>query len=241
VSAELTSPATVAPGRSPEEVLAWAAERFPRIALATAFGPEGCALIDMIGRRQLPIRMITVDTGLFFPETIDLWKKLEQRYGVTIEAIRPRHSVEEQAREYGERLWERDPDRCCELRKVQPLTEALAGLDAWITSVRRDQTLQRASAEVVEVDRRFGLIKVNPLVEWTSDQVWDYLRKHDVPVNPLHALGYPSIGCTPCTSRVGAGEDPRAGRWRGTSKTECGLHVGPRETRIVLERRRPRA
>lgn len=241
MSAELTPLGSVAPGRSPEEVLAWAAGRFPRIALATAFGPEGCALIDMIGRRRLPIRIVTIDTGLFFPETIDLWKKLEKRYEVTIEAIRPRQSVQEQAREHGERLWERDPDRCCELRKVAPLAGLLSGLDAWISSVRRDQTPQRATAEVVEVDRRFGLIKVNPLAEWSSARVWDYLREHDVPVNPLHALGYPSIGCTPCTTRVGAGEDPRAGRWRGTSKTECGLHVGPRETRVVLERHRPRA
>ncbi|HEY7516599.1 MAG TPA: phosphoadenylyl-sulfate reductase, partial [Vicinamibacteria bacterium] len=123
------------------------------------------------------------------------------------------------------RLWERDPDRCCALRKVEPLGRALAGLDAWVTAIRRDQTDDRATAGLVERDPRFGLFKVNPIVGWSSEEVWRYARAHDVPVNPLHGQGYPSIGCWPCTGRVLPGEDPRSGRWRGRGKTECGLHA----------------
>ena len=124
-------------------------------------------------------------------------------------------------------LVRRAPDRCCELRKVQPLRAELAGWDAWVTAIRRDQTPDRAGARVVEHDRRFGLIKVNPLVAWTHRDVWRHLAAHDVPYNPLHDRGYPSIGCRPCTGPVADGEDPRAGRWRGRGKNECGLHVLP--------------
>jgi len=129
-------------------------------------------------------------------------------------------------------LWERDPDRCCEMRKVQPLRAALAGADAWITALRRDQTPDRANASMLEHDQKFGLVKINPLVEWTAQDVRDYVREHDVPFNPLHEQGYPSIGCAPCTSPVQAGESPRAGRWRGKGKTECGIHN--RSSQIVL-------
>lgn len=216
-------------GRSPSEILEWAALRFaPRITFATAFGAEGCALVDIIGQRRLPIDVFTLDTGLLFPETIALWRRLEDRYGITIRAVRPALTVDEQSALHGDRLWERDPDRCCELRKVVPLRRALAGFDAWVTSIRRDQTKDRAQARVVEHDLRFGLLKVNPLAAWTSEDVRAYVRAHDVPVNPLHAQGYPSVGCTPCTSPVGPGEDARAGRWRGRAKTECGLHARPR-------------
>jgi phosphoadenylyl-sulfate reductase (thioredoxin) len=213
-------------GRGPEEVLVWAARRFaPRLTFATGFGAEGCVLIDMIGRLGLPIDLFTLDTGLLFPETHALWRRLEERYGVTIRAVRPAQTVDEQGRAHGDRLWERAPDRCCALRKVEPLRQALAGFDAWITAIRRDQTADRADAAVVEADRRFGLVKVNPLVAWTGADVAAYVSENDVPVNPLHKEGYPSIGCLPCTSRVFPGEDPRAGRWRGRVKTECGLHA----------------
>jgi phosphoadenosine phosphosulfate reductase len=212
-------------GRSPEEILAWAARRFaPRLTFATGFGIEGCVVIDMVGRLRLPVDLFTLDTGLLFPETYALWRRLEARYGLKIRAVRPDHTVEEQARLLGDRLWERDPDRCCALRKVAPLRRALSGFDAWITAIRRDQTADRAEAAVVERDHRFGLVKVNPLVAWTGADVADYVRENDVPVNPLHEQGYPSIGCSPCTTRVLPGEDPRAGRWRGRVKTECGLH-----------------
>lgn len=211
---------------SAEETLRRASVRFaPKIGLATAFGAEGCVLIDMAARQGLAFDYFTLDTGLFFPETYMLWRELEERYGITIRAVKPARTVREQAETDGESLWRRNPERCCELRKVQPLTGALRGLDAWVTAIRRDQTPDRAGAGVVEWDARFGLVKINPLAAWTKAQVWDYIGAHRVPYNPLHDQGYPSIGCHPCTSRVAAGEDDRSGRWRGIDKTECGLHV----------------
>lgn len=215
-------------GRSPFEILKWAADRFaPRITFATGFGAEGCVLIDLIGRHHLPIDLFTLDTGLLFPETYDLWRRLESRYGILIRAVRPELSVEQQAARHGPGLWERDPDGCCHLRKVLPLQKALSGFDAWISAIRRQQTLDRARSQIVERDARTSLIKVNPLATWTQRAVWSYLQAHEVPYNPLHDHGYASIGCWPCTSPVLAGEDPRAGRWRGRAKTECGLHARP--------------
>jgi phosphoadenylyl-sulfate reductase (thioredoxin) len=213
-------------GRDPLEVLRWAAERFaPRLAFATGFGPEGCVLIDLIGRHRLPIDVFTLDTGLLFAETRDLWRRLEGRYGITIRAVRPQLTLEEQAALHGDRLWERAPDRCCELRKVLPLRLALAGHEAWVAAIRRDQTADRATAAVVERDGGTGLVKVSPLAAWTAEQVWAHLRAHDVPTNALHPLGFPSIGCWPCTTPIAPGEEARAGRWRGKAKTECGLHL----------------
>lgn len=216
-------------GRPAEEILRWAAERFaPRLAFGTAFGPEGLVVLDLVARHRLDVDVFTLDTGLFFPETYELWRQLEARYSRPIRAVRPALGVEAQAAAHGDALWARDPDRCCALRKVEPLREALRGHDAWISAIRRDQTKDRAAAAVVELDLRSGLAKVNPLLGWTSADVWAYLRERGVPVNPLHAAGYPSIGCRPCTSAVAPGEDPRAGRWRGREKTECGLHSRPR-------------
>lgn len=213
-------------GRSAVEILAWAAERFgPQVTFATAFGAEGCVLVDLIGRHGLAIDIFTLDTGLLFPETYALWRRLEDRYGLTIRAVRPAQTVEDQEAAHGPRLWERAPDRCCELRKVVPLREALAGFQAWITAIRRDQTPDRAAIQVVEWDSKFALVKINPLATWTASEVWAHLREYDVPYNPLHGAGYASIGCQPCTTPVAAGEDPRAGRWRGRGKTECGLHT----------------
>ena len=213
-------------GKSPDEILAWAvANAGPRIAFATGFGAEGCVLIDLIGRAKLPIEIFTLDTGLLFAETYALWAALEQKYGIAIRAVKPRNTVDEQAAIDGPQLWARDPDRCCDQRKVKPLREALAGFSAWVTAIRRDQTPERANAAVVEDDAKFGLQKINPLVAWTHDDVWAHLYAHDVPFNPLHEQGYPSIGCTPCTSQIIPGEDLRAGRWRGAGKRECGLHV----------------
>jgi phosphoadenosine phosphosulfate reductase len=211
---------------SAEETLRRAAARFaPRIALATGFGAEGCVLIDLVARHGLAIDLFTLDTGLLFPETYGLWRELEARYGVTIRSVKPAQTVRQQAETEGDRLWAREPARCCERRKVAPLTSVLSDLDAWVTAIRRDQTSARADARVVEWDSRFGLVKINPLAAWTKAQVWDYIGTHQVPYNALHDQGYPSIGCHPCTSRVAEGEDDRSGRWRGTEKTECGLHA----------------
>ena len=221
-------------GQPPLAVLEWAVERFsPRLVLATAFGAEGCAIIDMIARRRLAVDLVTLDTGLFFPETLELWRRLEARYGVTVRAVRPALDLERQAAAHGAALWERDPGRCCGLRKVEPLRRELGRHDAWISAIRGEQTPDRAAAQVVEWDARFGLVKVNPLLGWSADEVWRYIRAHGVPTNPLHEVGYPSIGCWPCTSPVRAGEDPRAGRWRGLGKTECGLHLRSGATAIA--------
>lgn len=211
---------------TPLEILRWASDEFgSRLTFATGFGVEGCVLIDLIGRHRLPIDIFTLDTGLLFPETYDLWQRLENRYGLTIRGIHPKLSVDEQAVEHGPQLWSREPDRCCEWRKVSPLAAELCRFDAWITAIRRDQTSARADALAVEWDQRFALGKVTPLIRWSKTDVRVHLLENDVPYNPLHDHGYPSIGCRPCTSRVTAGEDERAGRWRGGAKTECGLHA----------------
>jgi phosphoadenosine phosphosulfate reductase len=204
-------------GESPTRILTWASQHLPELTFATGFGAEGCVLIDLIARAKLPIDLFTLDTGVLFPETYELWRRLEERYGITIRAVRP------EAVEPGH--WLRDSDSCCEQRKVRPLRAELARFDAWITAIRRDQTAERASAKVVEHDRKFGLVKVNPLVGWTHDDVWGHLYANDVPYNPLHERGYPSIGCQPCTSAIVPGENLRAGRWRGAAKKECGLHT----------------
>jgi phosphoadenylyl-sulfate reductase (thioredoxin) len=207
------------------DILKWAVDRFsPKLTFATGFGVDGCVLIDLIGRYRLPIDLFTLDTGVLFPETYQLWRRLEARYGLTIRAVQPDLSVDMQARQHGANLWEREPDRCCEMRKVIPLRRELQPFDAWITAIRREQTPQRADAQVVEWDSKFDLAKINPLVRWTRKDVWAHVLQHDVPYNPLHDQGYPSIGCVPCTSPVQPGEDDRAGRWRGRAKTECGLH-----------------
>jgi phosphoadenosine phosphosulfate reductase len=151
--------------------------------------------------------------------------QVEQRYGIAIERVYPLPSPQEQERLYGSALWQRNPDQCCDLRKVEPLQRKMSELQAWITSIRRNQTVARADAGKIEWDRKFDLVKINPIADWSSRQVWQYIREHDVPYNPLHEQNYPSIGCTHCTRAVRPGEDPRAGRWSGSSKTECGLHM----------------
>ncbi len=212
--------------KSPTELLQWAiVNAGPRIAFPTGFGAEGCVLIDLIARAEIPIEIFTLDTGLLFPETYALWAALEHAYDITIRAVKPALTVDQQAAAEGPALWRRDPDRCCDQRKVGPLREALVGFSAWITAIRRDQTPERATAQIVEDDPKFGLKKINPLVAWTQDDVWAHLYANDVPFNPLHERGYPSIGCQPCTSQIIPGEDLRAGRWRGASKRECGLHL----------------
>jgi thioredoxin-dependent adenylylsulfate APS reductase len=217
-------------GQQAVEILRWAAGQLaPRLTFATGFGAEGCVIIDLIGRNQLPIDVFTLDTGVLFPETYALWKQLEDKYGITIRAVRPEQTIDQQAAAHGASLWEREPDRCCELRKVTPLRRELAGFAGWITAIRRDQTPERATAQIVETDKKFGLLKINPLVTWTHDDVWGHLYANDVPYNPLHEQGYPSIGCQPCTSPIVPGENLRAGRWRGAGKRECGLHVAEKE------------
>jgi phosphoadenosine phosphosulfate reductase len=212
-------------GASPDTVLYWASEEFgDEVALATGFGAEGCVLIDILARVTPRMRVFYLDTDLLFPETYALAEQLSARYGVRFERRATPLTLAAQAEAYGERLWERDPEECCRLRKVEPLREMLAGLRAWVTAIRREQTPARAGAGVVERDAKFGLVKINPLAGWSARDVWRYIFEHDVPYNPLHDLNYASVGCVPCTTPVRIGEDPRAGRWRGTARTECGLH-----------------
>jgi phosphoadenosine phosphosulfate reductase len=211
---------------TPQRTLTWAYQTFGNgVAISSAFGAEGMALIDMASRLRKDFRLFTVDTEFLFPETYSLMDRIEAKYGVTIEKVYPALSPEEQERAHGAALWSRNPDLCCSLRKVEPLRRKLSELSAWITSIRRDQTSARAGARRVEWDANFGLVKINPIVDWTSRQVWRYIHDHDVPYNQLHDQDYPSIGCTHCTRAVRPGEDPRAGRWPGFAKTECGLHI----------------
>ena len=213
---------------SAEELLDWALHRFQnRIAVASAFGPEGMVLIDIAVRLRPDVRVFTLDTGLFFPETYELMDEVERRYAIQIERVKPALTVNQQAAKHGPSLWLQDPDRCCSMRKMEPLRRKLSTLDAWIAAIRRDQTTDRAHAQKVEWDAKFGLVKINPLCDWTSEMVWDYVRRNDLPYNPLHDRGYPSIGCAPCTKPVAHGDDPRSGRWAGFAKTECGLHQPP--------------
>jgi len=212
---------------SPEAVLRWAIEEFaPHVTLATGFGAEGCVLVAMLSAISPGTRIFYLDTDLLFPETYALRDQLEARYGVYFERRATSLSVGDQAALHGERLWEREPDLCCRLRKVEPLREMLKGLRAWVTAIRRDQSPARAGTGLIERDETFGLIKINPLAAWSEHDVWNYIAKHDVPYNTLHDRGYPSIGCIPCTTPVQLGETSRAGRWRGTDKSECGIHKG---------------
>ncbi|MGQ7279548.1 phosphoadenylyl-sulfate reductase [Brevibacillus thermoruber] len=209
----------------PEDALAWAVEQFGgRVALASSFGAEDVVLIDMLHKLAPATPVFYLDTGLHFPETYAVRDRLRERYGIEFIRVLPKLTLAEQAEQYGDNLWEREPNLCCGLRKVEPLGGFLAGYDAWITGIRREQAPTRARAKKAEWDEKFQLVKVNPLADWSREQVWQYIREHGVPYNPLHDRNYPSIGCRVCTRPVRPGEDPRAGRWSGFDKTECGLH-----------------
>ena len=214
----------------PETILAWTWQRFgPDVSLACSLGgPSGMALVDMVAKLGLPIEVFYLDTGLLFPEAYGMADEIERKYGIRPVGYQPAQSVDEQAAAFGEALWARDPNLCCKLRKIEPTKQALAGKRAWITGIRRDQTANRGEAGAVQWDEKFGLVKVNPLVGWTEDQTWEYIRVNDVPYNPLLDQDYVSLGCQPCTRPVQIGEDVRAGRWVGFEKTECGLHLPAR-------------
>jgi phosphoadenosine phosphosulfate reductase len=212
---------------APQEILEWAIARYrPRIVLACSFGgPTGMVALDMVMNIDRTIPVYYLDTALLFPETYDLVERVSARYGITPIAVKPTISLIEQAFLHGDKLWERDPDACCALRKVEPQREFLKKYDAWITGIRRDQSATRRETPVVQFDEQFGIAKISPLTHWDERMIWTYLRAHDVPYSALHDQGYPSAGCTPCTRAVKPGEDLRAGRWAGSDKTECGLHT----------------
>lgn len=209
---------------SPEDILRYAVETFPNITFACSFGAEDVVLVDMLQKISPKTDIFYLDTDFHFKETYETRDRLEQRYGMKFVQVKPALTPEEQAARHGEELWKSDPNACCNIRKVAPLTQILSKYDAWITGIRRDQAPTRANAKKVEYDTKFGLIKFNPIASWTSEQVWEYIRANDVIYNPLHDNYFPSIGCEYCTRQVMPGEDPRAGRWAGSDKTECGLH-----------------
>lgn len=214
-----------------EEILRWAWQRFgARAAIGTSFQGAGLVMMHLAKQHRLAFPVFTLDTGLLFPETVVLKQRLEGFFGLRIEALEPDLSVERQAEVHGAELWNREPDLCCTIRKVLPLRDRLGGSDCWITGLRRQQSDTRAGIGVVEVylaDEASGreIVKLNPMANWTRDAVWEYIRRHGIPYNPLHDRGYRSIGCEPCTRPVGDGENDRAGRWTGFNKVECGIHT----------------
>jgi phosphoadenosine phosphosulfate reductase len=213
-------------GASPQEILEWAVETYgERLALSASFGgPEGMALIDMISKITDEVTILTIDTGFLFRETIEFREEVMRRYRLPLEVLRPRLSIEEQVERYGEQMRTCTPDLCCQVRKLEPLERALRNYDAWMTGIRREQTPQRANTKVVTWEDRFRAAKIAPFAFVKEEWVHEYVAEHDVPVNPLLERGYKSIGCEPQTRPVAPDEDPRAGRWSGIEKTECGLH-----------------
>lgn len=207
-----------------EDVLRLAVEKFSKLTLACSFGAEDVVLVDMLQKINPNIDIFYLDTNVHFQETYETRDRLEQHYGKKFVQVLPKLTLEQQAQQHGGELWKSNPNQCCNIRKVDPLTDILKNYDAWITGIRRDQAPTRANAKKVEYDVKFGLLKFNPLADWNSDDVWSYIREHNVIYNPLHDRNYPSIGCEHCTRPVAPGEDPRAGRWAESDKTECGLH-----------------
>lgn len=212
--------------RSVEDILAWAIPQYaPRIAMTSSFGAEGIVLIDHLVKLGLKLPVIYLDTGFHFTETEELKRRVEEHFQVEILVQQAELSVAEQTARYGEKLYERDSDACCRLRKVEPLKQALRDLDAWVAALRRDQSPSRANIQIVEWNAKHELVKVNPLATWTRKDVWNYTLKHKLPYHRLYDEGYASIGCWPCTKKVTAGEHERSGRWAGQTKVECGIHL----------------
>lgn len=210
---------------SPDEILRWAVERFaPYFTMATAFGPEGMAIIHMLAEIAPDTPIFNLETGYQFKETLELRERVKDRYGIEVEYKRPELTVDQYETLHGGPLYKTKPDRCCADRKIKLLHEAVVGKHAWASAIRRDQSSDRAKAPIVGWDKKFGLVKVSPLANWTKQDVWKMITDNDIPYNPLHDQGFTSVGCWPCTRAVLFGEDERAGRWSGFQKTECGLH-----------------
>lgn len=224
--AELAAVSSELESATPQQILRWAVDRFaPRFTMATAFGAEGMTLIHMLAEIAPDTPIFNLDTGYQFPETLELRERVKHRYGIEVEYKRPELTIEQYEAQNGGPVYTAAPDRCCWERKIKVLHSAIVGMHAWASAIRRDQSSDRARAPIVTWDKKFGLVKVSPLANWTKKDVWDLIVKQDIPYNPLHDQGYPSIGCWPCTRSVLLGEDERAGRWSGFQKTECGLHT----------------
>lgn len=213
--------------QQPQALLRAVIERYPKLVLACSFGAEDVVLVDMLHKINPDVPLFYLDTDFLFPETYATRDRIIAHYGLRpaqVLQVTPLLTPAQQATAHGDRLWERSPDQCCQIRKVEPLTRILSQYEAWITGIRREQAPTRANAGLIEWDQKFSLVKINPLARWTWSDVWTYIKIYEVPYNPLHDRNYPSIGCTYCTAPVADGDDPRAGRWKNFGKTECGLH-----------------
>lgn len=223
-------------GKGPEEFLGWVLKEFhPRVAFASSFGLEDVVVIDMLAKTNPSTRIFTLDTGRLNEETYDVMDRIRRHYKISVESYFPdAKKVEELERAkgfYSFRESIENRKECCQIRKVEPLKRALSGLDGWITGLRREQSVTRSDMQCIENDSAFKILKFNPLIDWTLAQVWDYVKKNNVPYNRLHDQGYPSIGCAPCTRAIKKGEDVRAGRWwwENPDHKECGLHLPKRD------------
>ena len=221
-----------------ERILEWAWSDFGRrAAIGTSFQGAGLVMIDLAQKTGLEFPVFTIDTGLLFPETLELKKRLEDFFHIEIESLEPELTVEQQHQAHGPELWNREPDHCCLMRKVIPLQKKLESLDVWITGLRREQSAERKQIDVLETYEfdpvmNRNILKLNPMANWTRDGVWKYIQSNNIPYNPLHDRGYRSIGCIPCTRAVSNDENDRAGRWTGFEKTECGIHTFMKKTTI---------
>jgi phosphoadenosine phosphosulfate reductase len=223
--AELQRASTTLEGASPLEILKWAVEQYaPNFAMATAFGPEGMTMIYMLSQFSPETPIFNLDTGYQFQETLDLRDKVKSRYGMDVRLAKPELNVAQYEELNGGPVYKSNPSKCCYDRKLSLLEKIASELQCWSSAIRRDQSPDRATAPIVGWDNKFGLIKVSPLANSTKADIWKMITDNDIPYNPLHDQGYPSIGCWPCTRKISLGEDDRAGRWSGTTKTECGLH-----------------
>lgn len=208
-----------------DDLLDWAWKKYgDRMTFASSFGAEDLVILDRIMKRIPTMDVFFLDTGLHFEETYRTIERLEEYYGRSFTRLLPKLTLLEQKERFGDELWKRDPDLCCHMRKVDPLKEYLSSFSAWITGIRREQSPTRANAKKVEWDRKFQLVKINPLADWAMKEVWNYVMKNNLPYNPLYDRNYPSIGCAVCTLPVKPGEGQRSGRWKGFTKIECGLH-----------------
>jgi phosphoadenosine phosphosulfate reductase len=213
-------------GEAPQTILTWALEKFGDDFCVSA-SMSDAVVVDMASRIYPGVNVVFLDTGYHFPETLETAERVAAKYPITLHRILPKQTVEEQDEVFGPQLHDRDPDACCNLRKVEPLRRSLEPYAAWASGIRRDETPNRAAIGVVQWDSNRHMVKVNPLAAWTQELVDAYIIENDVVVNDLIYQGYPSIGCAPCTRKVMPGEDPRSGRWAGRGKTECGLHISP--------------
>ncbi len=211
---------------TPEEIISWGVEHYaPYLTMATAFGPEGCVILSMLAKIAPGTYVFNLETGYQFQETLDLRDRIAEKYGIEVDLLQPELSVTDYEALHGGPLYRTNPNQCCFDRKIKTLQRASAVMHAWMSGIRRDQSTDRAQAAIVGWDKKFGLVKISPLANWTKKDIWKRINDESIPYNPLHDQGYPSIGCWPCTRAVAANEtDERAGRWSGMKKTECGLH-----------------